>query len=145
MDWIPPLLQGLATVLSAVVIYVVGQLLVKLAEPALALRALIGKIAGDLVMYANRDERIARDEERLKIFRRHASDLFQASAAVVGFDFFSGLTILPPKGDVEKAGKLLISFANAQLAKGAEIADYRPDQTMQEIRRLLNVTDLDKR
>jgi hypothetical protein len=47
MDWIVPLSQALATVLSAVVIYV-GQLLVKLAEPALALRALIGKIAGDL-------------------------------------------------------------------------------------------------
>jgi hypothetical protein len=54
MNWILALLQALATVAGAVLIYVLGQLLVKLAEPALALRELIGRIAGDLVMYVHR-------------------------------------------------------------------------------------------
>jgi hypothetical protein len=88
MDCLSAFGQALATVLGAVIVYVLGQLLVKLAEPALALRSLIGRIAGDLIVYANRDKRIAPDEERLKIFRRHASDLHQFSATIVGYRFF---------------------------------------------------------
>ncbi len=145
MDWTAPLFQAFTTALSAVVIFVVGQLLVKLAEPALALRGLIGEIAGDLVMYANRAEKIAPNEKQLEIFRRHASDLFKASATVVGYDFFSGLTILPPKGDVEKAAKLLIGFANSQVVEGSDLIDYVPWQTQQEIRQLLRISDPDKR
>ena len=44
-------------------ICVLGQVLVKLIESALTLRGLIGRIAGDLLMYAGRDPRIASDEE----------------------------------------------------------------------------------
>jgi hypothetical protein len=104
---------------------------------------LIGKIAGDFLMYANRDQRIAANEERLKIFRHHASDLHQASAAIVGYRLFSELGILPPKEDAEQAAKHLISFSNSQLAEGAQIIDYLPWKTQQEIRRLLRISDPD--
>jgi len=59
--------------------------------------------------------------------------------------FLAGLTILPPKGDLEKAAKLLISFANSQVVEGADLIDYLPRQTQQEIRQLLRISDPDKR
>lgn len=101
MNWILALLQALATVLGAVLICVLGQVLVKLMEPTLALRALVGRIAGDLLMYASRDPRIAPDDERSKLFRRHASDVFQSSVAVLGYRLFAKLGIIPQKADLE--------------------------------------------
>jgi len=56
------------TILSAVLIYVAGQVLVRLIEPALTLRTLIGRIAGELLMHANRDPKVASDEERYRLF-----------------------------------------------------------------------------
>jgi hypothetical protein len=144
VNWSTALLQGVVTTFSAVVVYVLGQVLVKLIEPALALRALIGQIAGDLVMYANRAGKIASNEERLKIFRRHASDLFRNSAAIWCYWLFQFLRIVPPKQEVEEAARLLISFSNSQLAEGAEIIDYLPWETQRDICRLLRITDVDK-
>ena len=143
MDCLSAFGQALATVLGAVIVYVLGQLLVKLAEPALALRSLIGRIAGDLIVYANRDKRIAPDEERLKIFRRHASDLHQFSATIVGYRFFPFLHIVPPKGDLEKAARILIGFSNSQIRTGIEVMDLLPWKTQQEFRRLLKISDPD--
>jgi hypothetical protein len=143
MDWLLALGQAFATVAGAVLVYLLGQLLVKLAEPALALRALIGRIAGDFIMYANRDKRIAPNEERLKIFRRYASDLFEFSATIVCYPLFSSFHILPPKGDLERAAKLLIGFSNAQLADEGKTVEYLPWRTQQDIRRLLKINDPD--
>jgi hypothetical protein len=126
MNWLLTIGQAFATVFGAVLVYVLGQILVKLAEPALALRALIGRIAGDLIMYANRDKRIALNDERLKIFRRYASDLHQFSATVVSYRVFSFFRILPPKRDLEMAAKFLISFSNTQLVEGYEVVEYLP-------------------
>ena len=64
---------------------------------------------------------------------------------MVGYDFFSGLTVLPPKEDLEKAARLLISFANSQVVEGADLIDYLPWQTQQEVRQLLRISDPDKR
>jgi len=66
MDLTAPVFQSALTVLAGVLVYVLGQAIVKLIEPALSLRTLIGKIAGDLVMYANRAETVASDYEPFK-------------------------------------------------------------------------------
>jgi len=140
MDLTAPVFQSALTVLAGVLVYVLGQAIVKLIEPALSLRTLIGKIAGDLVMYANRAETVASAVDRMKLFRRHASDLFQSTATVVGYEFFTLIRILPAKSDVEKAASLLISYANSQSATGAQVADYEPFKTSEEIKALLRIS-----
>jgi hypothetical protein len=149
----------IGTILSAVLIYVLGQLLVKLIEPALALRTLIGRIAGDLIMYANRDPKIASDDERYKLFRRHASDVFQGSATVLCYGFFAWLSIVPKKADLERVGRLLISLSNVQFDVGrtqnedgdvdvqqemrVKINERLWEVTVQEIRQKLKITEPD--
>jgi hypothetical protein len=144
VDWSTALLQGVATTFSAVVVYVLGQVLVKLIEPALALRALIGQIASDLVMYANRSDMIASNEERLKIFRRHGSDLYRGTAGIWCYWLFRLLQIVPSKRKVEEAAKLLLQFSSSQLAEGAQITAYLPWQTHNNICRLLRICGEDK-
>jgi hypothetical protein len=159
MEWILALFQALATVLSAILIYVLGQILVKLIEPALQLRALIGRIAGDLLMYASRDPKIASDEERQKLFRRLASDVFQSSTTVLWYGLFARLRVLPKKADVEEAARKLISLSNLQYeatkgrqaeANGSEYHQVAGrameslwEVTVREIRQKLDITQPD--
>jgi hypothetical protein len=75
------------TAFLGMITYVIGQIVVKLFDPAYDLRAHFGAIARDLYLYANRHPKIATDEERLKIFRKLASTTL-----------FSVILSLPPRG-----------------------------------------------
>jgi hypothetical protein len=159
MNWIIALLQALTAVLTAVLIYVSGQVLVKLMEPMLELRAIIGRIAGELLMYASRDPRIASDEDRHKHFRRLASDVFEKSTTVLGYGLFARIGVLPKKADVEEAGRKLVSLSNLQFeATKARQAEENGDGyhqvvgaameglwevTVREIRQRLKITEPD--
>jgi hypothetical protein len=69
------------TAFLGMITYVIGQIVVKLFDPAYDLRAHFGAIARDLYLYANRHPKIATDEERLKIFsqNREYNALFRNS------------------------------------------------------------------
>jgi hypothetical protein len=60
------------TAVLGVLTFIAGQIFMKLAEPAVAVRGQIGVIKGDLLMYANKAKGISTPEDRLKIYRGHA-------------------------------------------------------------------------
>jgi hypothetical protein len=76
------------TAVLGVVTFILGQIFMKLAEPAVALRGQIGIIKGDLLMYANKAENISTPEDRLH----------ELSALIVGYDLFAQLLSLPRTG-----------------------------------------------
>jgi hypothetical protein len=60
-----PIITGLFTAIFGLLGYILGQVFLKLIEPALEFRARIGAIARDLILYANRNVPIADDSTRL--------------------------------------------------------------------------------
>ena len=126
--------QALLTVLISVATFVIGQILVKLFDPIFELRALFGEIARDLLLYANRDDKIAAPEKRLQIFRSLAAALHEKVQKVVWYPLFSFVKMVPPKDDVRKPSMLLVSLSNSQVASQDELwQEYRPWQTTNEI------------
>jgi hypothetical protein len=101
------LLIAAFTALFGVITFIAGQITVKLFEPAYGLRGHVGAIARDLLLYANRDKRIASDEERLKIFRNLAGTTHEKLYRVVWYPFFKCYLGLPPRDAVEQAASRL--------------------------------------
>jgi hypothetical protein len=104
------------TALFGVVTFVIGQITVKLFEPAYDLRAHFGAIARDLLVYANRDPNIATDQDRLKAFRILAAVTHEKLYRVAWYWLFRIVLGLPPRTDVVQAASLLIGLSNAQVA-----------------------------
>jgi hypothetical protein len=112
---------GLTAVLG-VITFIMGQIFMKLAEPAVALRGQIGIIKGDLLMYANKAQNISTPEARQKIYRAHAARLHELSALIVGYDLFAGLLSLPRKELILEAASQLIGLSNVQI--GGRTGDW---------------------
>jgi hypothetical protein len=112
------------TAVLGVVTFILGQIFMKLAEPAVALRGQIGIIKGDLLMYANKAENISTPEDRQKIYRGHAAKLHELSALIVGYDLFARLLSLPRKGLVLEAASQLIGLSNAQVGERRGLGDW---------------------
>src|SRR5882724_12300192 len=62
--------QALLTVLIGVATFATGQIVVKLFDPIFELRSLFGEIARDLLLYENRDDRIAEPAFDISVFSR---------------------------------------------------------------------------
>jgi hypothetical protein len=132
--------QALLTVLIGVATFATGQIVVKLFDPIFELRALFGEIARDLLLYENRDDKIAEPQKRLLIFRSLAAGLHEKVQKVVWYPLFSLVKIVPPKNDVRQASMLLVSLSNSQVADKDELREvYRPWQTRNEINELLRL------
>ena len=80
--------QALLTVLIGVATFPTGQIVVKLFDPIFELRSLFGEIARDLLLYENRDDRIAEPQKRLLIFRSLAAALHEKVQKVVWYPLF---------------------------------------------------------
>ncbi len=80
--------QALLTVLIGVATFATGQIVVKLFDPIFELRSLFGEIARDLLLYENRDDRIAEPQKRLLIFRSLAAALHEKVQKVVWYPLF---------------------------------------------------------
>jgi hypothetical protein len=133
------LAQALLTVLIGAATFAVGQIIVKLCDPIFELRALFGEIARDMLLYANRDDKIAGPKKRLLIFRSLSGALHEKVQKVVWYPVFSLFKILPAKKDVRKAAGLLISLSNSQIATDEELLGYQPWNTMNFISKLLKL------
>jgi hypothetical protein len=119
--------QALLTVLIGVATFATGQIVVKLFDPIFELRSLFGEIARNLLLYENRDDRVAEPQKRLLIFRSLAAVLHEKVQKVVWYPLFSLFRIVPPKDDARTASMLLLSLSNCQVAKPEEIGPiYRP-------------------
>jgi hypothetical protein len=127
------------TALFGVVTFLVGQITVELFEPAYDLRAHFGAIARDLLVYANRDKRIASDEERLKIFRNLAGATHEKLYRVAWYPFFEAILGLPPRKAAEEAASLLIDLSNAQVVLPEGPSGLQPWKTSEKIRELLQL------
>jgi hypothetical protein len=127
------------TALFGVITFIVGQITVKLFEPAYGLRGHCGAIARDLLVYANRDKSIASDEERLKIFRNLAGTTHEKLYRVVWYPFFEKFLGLPPKDAVEEAASLLLELSNAQVDTSQGPSGPQLWETSQRIRALLRL------
>jgi hypothetical protein len=97
-----------------VLTYVLGQIFMKFAEPVILLREEIGSIDGDLMMYGNESTRIASDDERMKIYRRHAAKLYELVARIPHYDPYAKIFRLPPRNDVIDASGNLTNLSNMQ-------------------------------
>jgi hypothetical protein len=122
--------------------FVLGQIFMKFAEPAFKLREEIGAIAQDLEMYANEDMRIADEQERLKIFRSHASKLHGILSMILPYDFWQQLFQLPEKQNIERACKELFGLSNLQVESSESRTPAGPYSTGLRIRELLKIRSL---
>ncbi|WP_423840408.1 hypothetical protein ONE56_06020 [Vibrio mytili] len=108
------------TVLSGVLIFVLGQLLLKLLiEPIQELRTLVSKIAYDLIKLANvfanpTDPEEERFTEACKVMREHSSNLHAHFYLVPFYNISCRLFGLPKEEDVLNATKELIRLSNGR-------------------------------
>ena len=113
--------QVTLTVLSGVLIYILGQITMKLViEPILDLRKLRGEIADALFFYANIyfNPQISAPEETQaagKAFRQQASQLMARSFAIPGYWVWSLFCLVPKQLDVTEASRLLTGLSNGVL------------------------------
>jgi hypothetical protein len=127
------------TAFFGVVTFIIGQITVKLFEPAYDLRAHLGAVARDLLIYANRDPKIASDQERLVVFRKLAGATHEKLYRVASYWLFRIILGLPPKSSVVQAASLLVGLSNAQFATQEEMAVFQPWQTSEKNRELLRL------
>lgn len=145
-EQLAPLLGELSKVLFTafltILTFVFGQIFMKFAEPAFKLREEIGAMAQDLEMYANDDEKIADAQERLKIFRSHASKLHGILSMILPYDLWQQLFQLPEKRSVEGACKEIFRLSNLQVESREMRTPAGPYATGLRIRELLKIRSL---
>ncbi len=112
--------QVFLTVLSGVVVFVVGQIFVKFViEPINEFYKLTGEIEHSLIYYANvySNTKLAPQEtlEAHQLFRRLSCDLFAKMYAIPLFHVWAKLRFLPPREFVRQAGGNLIGLSKGVL------------------------------
>lgn len=125
------------TVLSGVLVFVIGQLLVKFAiEPMHEYRKLCGEIADALVFYANVTARytgIQKEllEEAQRTYRRLAGQLYARAHVIRLYPVWAFVRLVPRRKDLAQASSSLIGLSNNvfdQSVDGFKAKDkYRDD------------------
>ena len=125
------------TVLSGVLVFVIGQLLVKFAiEPMHEYRKLCGEIADALVFYANVTARytgIQKEllEEAQRTYRRLAGQLCARAHVIRLYPVWAFVRLVPRRKDLAQAASSLIGLSNNvfdQSVDGFKAKDkYRDD------------------
>ena len=108
------------TVLSGVSVFVIGQLIVKLAiEPIHEYRKLCGEIADALIFYANVSVRYTNtgmpkelQEEAQRTYRRLAGQLYARAHVIRLYPVWSLVGLAPRRKDLAKASSNLIGLSN---------------------------------
>jgi hypothetical protein len=134
------------TVLAGVLVYVLGQWVVKFfIEPIQSQAKLIVEIAFSLTFYANMYGLYGKiDNKELHdistTLRKHASDLQASVWSIKSYWFWQLLGVVPKKKNVSKASGQLIGMSNSILNKddGGKYYDF-VDRREKEIRSLLGL------
>ena len=135
-------LTSTLTVLGAIAVFVVGQVIAKfLLEPLDKLKAQIGGISDVLVFHANiyTNPGLSRKEdmdETSKVLHQRASLLRARAHASPGYRFFSLLRLVPQPKDVREASRNLIGLSNAVRVEGRGLENY---ELANKARRLLKL------
>ena len=127
------------TVLSGVSVFVIGQLIVKLAiEPIHEYRKLCGEIADALIFYANVSVRYTNtgmpkelQEEAQRTYRRLAGQLYARAHVIRLYPVWAFVRLVPRRKDLAQASSSLIGLSNNvfdQSVDGFKAKDkYRDD------------------
>ena len=114
------------TALSAVAIFVIGQIIVKFfIEPIHEQAKLIGEIAFSLVFYANvldggglvKNEYL---DEASRVLRQHASQLRARTNAIPWYPIWQFLRLVPDRANAVRASTHLIGLSNALYASDSD-------------------------
>lgn len=107
------------TLIGGVVLLVVGDVLKRFViEPIYRFALIRGKIANDLVVYADVIANPGMDtSDRLgkaqKVLRRDSAQLYARASAIPWYRVWRGLRLLPKQKDIELACSLLIELSNS--------------------------------
>ena len=130
------ILTTVLTVISGVLIFVLGQLLVKVfVEPIHKLRALKGDIVGFLTYYSNvylSHPDLNKDEEIRKVSteaRKLGSDLIARALVIPCYRFCSMLRAVPKFHDITIAHRELIGLSNTVLSN----SDSSPERATKRL------------
>lgn len=133
------------TVMSAVSIFVIGQLIVKIfVEPIHKLRGLKGDIVGFLTYYSdvylslpdlNKDEDVRKVSTEA---RKLGSDIMAKALTIPCYSFFSRLGLVPKFSDISIAYRELIGLSNTVLAKSDSVPE-RATKRLERIKSSLNL------
>jgi hypothetical protein len=125
------------TVLTGVIIFVVGQTVLKFfIEPLQELRKTIGEIAFSLDFYANQmGESSPKGDEARAAYRQQACKLRGIVSQVHWLPVFAFFRLAPLRSKVEKASRCLIALSNHP----PKLEDCRFEMPDNEIKRLLRI------
>ena len=114
------------TALLGLITFVLGQIIVKLFEPALDLRSAIGELSKDIILLSHLEHKTEEDWEKTRgVFSRHAASLHEKLFRIAWYDeFFQHAIQLPPKIDVEKAATSLLLLDKYWNARIEAVKDY---------------------
>jgi len=132
-----PYFTALITIATGVLIYVLGQMVIRLViEPGLELKRLIARIGRDLDFYANKLFQTEYEDQVRSTFRGHAGELPEKIHVIVFYRLVAVCCRLPPFRAVMNAADLLRYYSNYPIP-----ADPRwwRDPTS-DIKRLLRIT-----
>lgn len=141
--------QVTLTVLSGVLIYVLGQITMKLViEPILDLRKLRGEIADSLFFYANIycNPQVSASEETQaagKSFRQQASQLMARSFAIPGYWVWSLFCLVPKQLNVIESSRWLTGLSNGVLGPHYDKSGDDNHKRAKRIKELLKLESAD--
>jgi len=139
------LLTALTTVIVGVIVFTVGQVLVKfLIEPIYEQRRLVGTIADSLIYYAHYladsfERSIKEVGEAPDKFRRLASELMAKTVAIPGYHFWGWLRVIRPFKQVIRARGALFGLSNTLHRANWE----RKVALAREVASALKITEVD--
>ena len=119
MDITNIICTSISTIIGGVTILVLGQIITRLfIDPLIELRKIIGEVAETMIYHANIYSnpgagRKERREETQQILRQKASLLSVRADALLCYNYFSCIKIIPTRKQVKEAYKNLIGISNS--------------------------------
>ena len=140
-------MQIFATILSAVVVFILSQFFLELVlKPLKKYKKAEFLIDSELKFYANRlssPDVLSRKEELIRIvdtIRNLSCELEASYKQVIGHWFFKKIDLIPDKGEIENAASILIRVSNnVGMRDPVTVRNY---EDVKEIRKLLNIESL---
>jgi hypothetical protein len=100
------------TLLAGLILYTVGQIVLKLVDPCIEFKKYIAEIGSDLTLYEEHPR--AEDNPPEKIFRKHASKLEWYYNSTLQYEYIGELLGMPAENKLREAYKALLDFSAAE-------------------------------
>jgi hypothetical protein len=128
------IITGLFTAVFGVLGFTAGQILLKIFDPALRLRALFGEVARDLWFFFDKTPLFSDAETRAKTYRKHAAAIHESLHQVIYYPVLRWVFGLPEKESVIKASRELFALSLN------ELEEYSPERHRQRLESAYRIT-----